>query len=56
VRYTLAMRHDLMLICDILMSCVWLILPLLPRFTPVYYEPFVTISCCIHLTYLDAGW
>jgi len=21
-----------------------------------YYEPFVNISCCTHLTYLDVGW
>jgi len=51
----MVVRHDHMLICDILMSCVWLILSLLLRFTPMYYEPFVFISYCIHLTYLDAG-
>jgi len=44
-----------MLMCDIHMSCVWLILSLLPRFTPMYYEPFVIISCCTLLIYLDAG-
>ena len=56
VRYTLVVRHDFMLIFDIFMSCVWLILLLLPRFTPTYYEPYVFISCCTPLTYLDAGW
>jgi len=45
-----------MLFCDIFMSCVLAHITLLPRFTTVYYEPFVFISCCTHLTYLDAGW
>jgi len=55
-RYTLVMRNDLMLICDIFMSCVLVHINLLPRFTPMYYEPFVIISCCVHLTLSDAGW
>jgi len=56
VTYTLVVSHDLMLICDIFMSCFWLILLCFRVFTPMYYEPFVFISCCTHLTYLDAGW
>jgi len=40
VRYTLVVRHDLLLICDILMSCVLALFTFLPRFTPMYYEPF----------------
>ena len=33
VRYTfMVVRHGFMLTCDISLSCVWLILPLLPRF------------------------
>jgi len=52
----MVVRHDFMLICDIFMSCVWLILLCFCVFTPMYYEPHVFISYCIHLTYLDAGW
>jgi len=44
-----------MLICDTFMSCVLALFTLLLRLTPMYYEPFVIISCCTHLTYLDAG-
>ena len=32
VRYTLVVRHDLMLICDIFLSCVLAHITLLPRF------------------------
>ena len=32
VRYTLVERHDLLLICDIFMSCVLAHITLLPRF------------------------
>ena len=52
----MVVRQDFMLICDIFMSCVWLILLCFRVFTPMYYEPHVFISYCIHLTYLDAGW
>jgi len=52
----MVVRHDIMLHYDIFMSCVWLILSCFRVFTPIYYEPYAFISCCIHLTYLDAGW
>jgi hypothetical protein len=50
----MVVREDFMLICDIFMSCVWLILLCFRVFTLMYYEPYAITSCCIHLTYLDA--
>ena len=44
-----------MLHCDILMSCVWLILLYFRAFISISYEPYVVISCGTHLTYLDVG-
>jgi len=40
----MVVRHDLMIICDIFMSCVCLILPLLPRFTPMYLS-----AMCVYI-------
>jgi len=45
------MLHD-----DVHMPCVWLILLCFCVLTLISYEPLVVVSCCTHLTYLDAGY
>jgi len=56
ILYVLVVRHDLCFMMVSFMSCVWLILLCFHVFTLVSYEPYVVVSCCTHLTYLDAGY
>jgi len=53
----MVVRHDLMLMCDILMSCALAHISLASAFLlRCTYEPCVFISYCTPLIYLDAGW